>query len=309
MYSNSLFALPDNSPKDADVLLLPLPYDGTACYGKGTARAPEAVWQASTHVELWDEEMDFDLDTLRYHSAAAVQPAADEQPERYLDRVRIAASQLHDHPGLVVGIGGEHSLTPPLAEAAVGGVEGLANLTVVQIDAHSDLRSSYEGSPHSHACAMRRLVDRGARVIAIGIRSAEREEFSFGTSSGLVDTYFAQDLATVASREQELLNQLATLAGDVYLTIDVDGLETSLCPATGTPQPGGLGWWQALRYLRVLLNQNRQRNLRGCDIVETVPQVGTRVNEFTAARLLAKIVSYYIASAGNPDCAGDVHSR
>ncbi|NIL97462.1 MAG: hypothetical protein GTO53_07565, partial [Planctomycetales bacterium] len=137
MNPTTLFALPDSSPQDADVLLLPLPYEQTACYGKGTARAPQAIWQASTHVELWDEELDFDLDSLRFHTAPPVKPVGDEPAEKYLARVQAAAEALHQHPGLVVGVGGEHSLTPPLAEAAVGGAASLASLTVVQIDAHS----------------------------------------------------------------------------------------------------------------------------------------------------------------------------
>lgn len=288
----SFFDLPQSDPEAADALLLPLPYDGTTSYGKGTAQGPAAIWRASTQVEVWDEELDFDLDSLRYHAADPLAPRFSESPEEYVRRVEKEARRLHAFPGLVVGIGGEHSVTPPLVASAVADLLDLSQVTVVQFDAHSDLRNTYHDTRDSHACAMRRLVEAGARVIAIGIRSADREEFYYGRDSGLVTTFTAQQLAEDSAREEELLEMLRGLAGDVYLTIDIDALDPSLCPGTGTPQPGGLGWWQALRYLRTLLKENRERRLIGCDLVETVPQPHTQVNEFTAARLVAKMIAY-----------------
>jgi agmatinase len=292
MNDHSFLGLPASDPSSADVLLLPLPFEGTACYGKGTAKGPQAVWQACTHIELWDEELDFEFNTLKFHSAESLSPLQNEQPGEYLDRVFQTAKALHEHSGMVVGVGGEHSLTPPLVSAAVTDSEDLSNLTVVQIDAHSDLRDEYEGTKQSHACAMRRIVEKGANVIAVGIRSADREEFEYGTATRKVRTFFAQQLAEETEVELQLLHLLSDLRGDLYLTIDIDGLELSLCPGTGTPQPGGLGWWQTLRYLRHLLHHNPFQNLLGCDLVETVPIPNTHVNEFTAAKLLAKVIAY-----------------
>ncbi|MEX0938825.1 MAG: agmatinase [Pirellulales bacterium] len=283
--------LPQCAPESADVLLLPLPYEGTVSYGQGTARGPEAIWQASAQIELWDEQLDFDLDRLRYHTAEPVVPEANEQPEIYLARVEHAARALHLAGGLVVGIGGEHSLTPPLVSAAQG-ERPFDELTVVQFDAHSDLRESFDGTPHSHACAMRSLVERGARVIAIGIRSAERAEFQYGVSSGRVETFTAQRLAEEPDLSRSLNERLAELAGRVYLTIDVDVMDVAFSPGTGTPQPGGLAWWPMLGLLKSLLHQRADLELIGCDVVETAPQPGTRVNEFTSARLLAKLIAY-----------------
>ena len=140
---------------------------------------------------------------------------------------------------------------------------------------------------------MRRVVDKGASVIAIGIRSAERAEHQYGRDSGRVRTFFAQQLADQGKTERDLFKKLSQLDGDVYLTIDVDGLEVTLCPNTGTPQPGGLGWWQSLRYLRALLYENHQARIVGCDVVETVPIAGSQVNEITAAKLVAKILAYH----------------
>ena len=190
---------------------------------------------------------------------------------------------------------GEHSVTPALIRGATEKIADMSKLTVVQIDAHADLRESYEDTPHSHACAMRRVVEMGASVIAIGIRSADRQEAQFGRECGRVRTFGAQALATNPGVEKELLEKLEILSGDVYLTVDIDGLETYLCPGTGTPQPGGLGWWQALRYLRRLILENPAIRLVGCDLTEAAPQPGTSVNEFIAAKLALKIIAYHVA--------------
>jgi agmatinase len=283
--------LPQSEPEAADVLLLPLPYEGTVSYGQGTANGPEAIWQASAQIELWDEQLDFDLDRLLYHTAQPVLPEPSEKPETYLARVEHAARALHACGGLVVGVGGEHSLTPPLVTAAQA-ERRFDELTVVQFDAHSDLRESFDGTPHSHACAMRSLVERGARLIAIGIRSAERAEFQYGVASGQVETFTAQRLAEEPDLWRRLSERLAALSGRVYLTIDVDVMDVAISPGTGTPQPGGLAWWPMLGLLKSLLHRRADLELIGCDLVETAPQPGTRVNEFTSARLLAKLIAY-----------------
>ena len=282
---------------EADALLLPLPFEAGVSYGRGTASAPEAIWRASTEVELWDEQIGFDMRTIRWHSAPAVVPTKGESPGDYLARVERTAAELHSHRGLVVGVGGEHSLTPALVRAAYGSTD-LSGVTAVQFDAHADLRDTYGGSPHSHACAMRRLVDLSADVLAVGIRSASAEEVEFARGNDRVKTFPARLLSKDLlpgdeNIESELLAALRGLQGNVYLTIDIDVLEVHLCPATGTPQPGGLGWWQALRYLHALLVENCKCRLIGFDLVETVPQASTQVNEFTAALLLSKVVSMY----------------
>ncbi|MBN1908923.1 MAG: agmatinase [Pirellulales bacterium] len=290
--------LPPATAHEADVLLLPLPYEATVSYGRGTALAPEAIWRASCEVELWDEQTGVDLETFRWHTAPAILPGRTELAADYLARVQRAAAELHRHEGLVMGVGGEHGLTPALVRAARGSND-LSGVTVVQFDAHADLRDIYAGSPHSHACAMRRLVEASAQVIAVGIRSAAREEAEFANRNDLVTTFPARLLAGEnhllpgeENLEPALLDTLRGLEGDVYLTIDIDALDVHLCPATGTPQPGGLGWWPSLRYLHALLVENRSRRLLGLDLVETVPDPSTHVNEFTAALLLAKLGAF-----------------
>lgn len=277
---------------DADVCILPLPFEGTVSYGSGTASAPRAVIEATEQVELWDDEIRFDLTQLKFHVAQEIAPRESESADSYLERVECVARRSFAADRLTIGIGGEHSLTPPLVYAASEDSDDLSGLTVVQIDAHTDLRDTYEGTPHSHACAMRRLTERGARVIAIGVRAMSQLEDEYVKSTGLIDVYRSQALAEEPGLENRLVSQLQALTGDIYLTVDIDGLDPSLCPGTGTPEPGGLGWWQALRILRATLRKNRTRNLIGCDLVETVPQPNTQINEFTTARLLAKMIAY-----------------
>jgi len=283
---------PNVELSNADICIVPLPFEGTVSYGSGTAAGAAAIIAASTQVELWDDELLFDLESLRYHTVEAIAPAADNPADEYLNRVEGRCRELSGANCLVIGIGGEHSLTPPLVKAAAKDRDDLSGLTVVQIDAHTDLRATYEGTPQSHACAMRRLTEVGAKVIAIGIRAMSQSEDEYANSVGLIDIYRAQSLAEEPDLEQRLITQLHRLKGDVYLTVDIDGLDPSMCPGTGTPEPGGLGWWQTLRILRAVLLENRARNLIGCDLVDTVPQAGTQINEFTAARLLAKIIAY-----------------
>lgn len=282
--------LPQVEAAAADFVILPLPYEGTVSYGSGTSRGPEAVLRASAQVERWDDELAFELDSLRFHTADAVAADTDETPEPYLERVQERASQLKSANGVLIGVGGEHSVTPPLVRAAAG-TNDLSELTVVQIDAHTDLRHEYEGSIHSHACAMRRLAEAGATIVGIGIRSTSRKEVEFAQATPDIHHYRAQDLMTDPGCFAELLERLRALTGPVYLTVDVDGLTPSLCPGTGTPEPGGLEWYPTLQLLRGLLNESEAR-LIGMDFVETVPMASTQVNEFTTARLMAKTIGY-----------------
>jgi len=283
--------------------VLPVSLDATASYGRGTASAPAAILEASQQVELWDDEVQFDLGTAAYHTAAIVSPHNAEDTGSFLERLLQVASALqHDH-GTVIGLGGEHSVTAPLAYAAAGGSD-LSDVTVIQFDAHADLRDTYDGTPHSHACVMHRLVDAGAAVVGIGIRAMSRQEADFAARHERIHLFRAQDLSVDGMTTNRLNHLLDSLTGQVYVTVDVDGLDCALCPATGTPEPGGLPWWTFLAFLKRILVPRYGRQLIGCDVVETVPMPGSQVNEFTAARIVGKMIAYMLAgdaTTGRPD--------
>jgi len=286
----TFLALPDCAPAEADVALLPLPFEGAVSYGGGTADGPAAIWDASAQVELFDYELRRDLDAIAFHNTPPVIPGADESAADYLARVARTAESLHSHLALPIAVGGDHSLTPPLLRAAIVARDvDPTSITVVHIDAHADLRDEYEGDPNSHACAMARALDMGARVLSVGIRSAERSEFERSRADDRVITFPASSMTGANRITDGLHAAIADLRGPVYLTFDIDALDTHLAPATGTPEPGGLDWWFTLDLLTHLILHNSKISLIGADVVETVPQPGTSVNEFVAAKLIAKI--------------------
>lgn len=286
---DTFLGVPNAPLDDADVAVISAPYEGTVSYGKGTASGPRAVIEASQQVETFDEELAWDLwDGLKIATLPPVDSDPAERPEAYLTRLRRACSGFGLAPPFPLGLGGEHSVTP----AILAGVRKDArDLTIVQIDAHADLRAEYGGTIHSHACAMRRLLEMGAaQLIAIGIRSASPEEYEFIRSDARVHTWWAHQLDDPKAWDR-LREQLTQLTGQVYFTVDVDGLDVSLCPGTGTPQPGGLTWQQAMRVARWLLLDSHAQVI-GADVTETVPQPGTQVNQLVAAKLAVKILSY-----------------
>jgi len=290
--------LPDAPLESAEVLVARAPYEGTVSYGRGTAKAPDAILTASRHLETFDEELAFEHEgRVHYHVLPEVPPRGNEPPESYLPRLTRALGEALGLRGatpasaFVLGLGGEHSVSAALIEAYV---EDPSALTVVQIDAHADLREHYRGSRFNHACAMRRILELGVkRLVAIGIRSAEREEFRLAASDPRIETFYAHQLEQEADFAA-LLEHLRAIEGPVHLTVDADGLEVHLCPGTGTPQPGGLAWNGTMAILRALLREGKAKVI-GADLCETVPQPHSQVNEMVAARLAFKIAGYRFA--------------
>ncbi len=289
--------LPEASLENSHVVLLPLPWEGSVSYGRGTSRAPQAIWRASTQIELWDAETGVDFSAVAMMSVDPVVPTPGELAHAYLSRVQEQAHQFHAPGRLVIGVGGDHSVTPPLVRACCE-ANGIAphTLTVLHIDAHADLRDSYEGSPCSHASAMARVLELGARVMSVGVRSEEREEHERAVACDRLETFHAQELFQDSSAQSALSARIDALEGPLYVTLDVDALEVHLCPGTGTPEPGGLGWWETLAWLRQAISNNPKTLLVGADVVETAPMESTSVNEDVAARLVTKLIAYGISS-------------
>jgi agmatinase len=273
---------PELSGKDARFVIVPVPYERTTSYGKGTANGPAAILEASQQVELYDDE-------LRSEPAesgiASVDPLdVDGTPEEVLARLEETVAGIAEGGRVPIVIGGEHSITP----AAVRGVRRhRGEITVVQLDAHADLREEYDGTPLSHACAMARVRERNPAV-QVGIRSLSAPEAERIESEKL-PVFFARDMYGNDDWMNKAIASVST--DDIYVTIDVDAFDPSVIPNTGTPEPGGMEWYQTLSFLRKLM---REKRVVGFDIVELSPRKGDRASEFAAAKLLYKCIGYSV---------------
>lgn len=270
----------------ARVLVLPIPFEATVSYGAGTAHGPAAILAASQQVELYDREFDAEP-ALDYgvHTLPAVELPSD--PQQAVARIAQAVTTAAATTKLVVGLGGEHTVSVGFARGLLDAVGG--PLTVVQIDAHADLRAEYDGTPYSHACVARRLLEdaRIEQVLQLGIRSVCREEVDFARAHpDRVRLWYAEEIHA-GGWQAELIRRVA--GKRVFLTLDVDGLDPSIVPATGTPEPDGLSWRETLDILRL---SARYGHLVGLDCVELAPQPGLHSADFAVAKLLYKAVSY-----------------
>jgi agmatinase len=273
-----------SDPDRSGVLVLPLPLDITASWKRGTADGPAAILAASHHIEFYDEELDATPWELVGGIATHPTPELPVDPGAAESAIFEIAAPLVRPDRMLLSLGGEHAVTAPLVRAH----RGLwPSLSVVQIDAHADLRDSYLGSPYNHACPMRRIVEDGVHLTGIGIRSLDESERRFvrGERSRL---YLGHQVAgRLASLADEIIDGVP--AGPVYLTIDLDGFDPAVVPAVGTPVPGGLGWSETLAFIRRLCES---RQIIGADVVELAPRDGLHYADAAAARLVHKIIGY-----------------
>ncbi len=278
-------------PARARAWVLPVPYEGTTSYGAGTRFGPAAIIDASREVELYDREFGCEA-AYEYGVHTLPRMALDHSsPEAMVGRVESATEAVFTGdpaPELLVTLGGEHSITPGVVRAVTKARPGIAaDLVCVQIDAHADLRDEYEGTPASHASAMRRVIET-CPVLQIGIRNISVGEEEFRRSSDRVRTVFAEE---ATAPDGGFLADLAEFCRGkpVYLTIDLDGLDPSIMPATGTPEPGGLSWARVLEVARTVAREASV--VPAFDIVELAPIGGMRAPDFLAAKLAYKIMS------------------
>jgi agmatinase len=282
-------ALPvTRSFEDARVVVLPVPLDRTTSYVAGTRNGPHEILQASSHMELWDEELGVDIHPVGIFTLPEMELPFGELPG-VVEEIRRVASVILQADKFLVTLGGEHSITPPLVAAAAAKHPGLS---VLQIDAHADLRDCYMGTPHNHACAMRRTLEH-APVTQVGIRSLSVEEAQVLPSLGTTVFY---DITM--RRDPDWVERVVdSLSDTVYVTIDVDGLDPAIMPATGTPEPGGLSWYELLAVLRRTM---ARKTVVACDLVELSPVPGLVAPNFLCAKLLYKILGYRFASTLQP---------
>ena len=285
IYTNQFMGLLPCSFEESDVVIVPVPYEKTVSYGKGTSGAPCAIIDASCELELFDEEtlVDFETD-VRIHMTEPILPDDESSVEEFLFSIKDRFSDYSDK--FVIAIGGEHSITH-------GFVMGLAadpeKTTIVQIDAHADLIDSLYGQKWSHGTVMRRLYDEGCRLIQIGIRSCSKEEYILIEGNPRIDGYFAHELF---DNWEQIIDTLSHLEGDVYLTFDVDGLDPSVIPSTGTPQPNGLNWNLTMEIFKTLFS-NTRCYFMGADLVEYIPTPHPLCYDSIAAKLIAKMIGFW----------------
>jgi agmatinase len=270
----------------AGVAIVRAPYDGTTSYAAGTRHGPAAILAASTQVELYDHELGREPCDVGIATLPSLLPSA-AGPEAMVAAVEEACARPFADGKHTLTLGGEHSIALGAVRAAVQ-VHG--PLSVLQIDAHLDLRDSYEGSRFSHACVARRILELGCDLVQVGVRTACPEELDAIRAHGLRPIW-GHELA--ASRDEAFITRaLASFRRDrVYVTLDVDGLDPSVIPGTGTPVPGGLGWYQTLALLRAV---GAEHEVVGCDLCELSPIPGQHASEFAAALLAYKMIGYFV---------------
>jgi agmatinase len=269
---------------DSAVVILPVPVDRTTSYVPGTRNGPREILIASSHMELWDEEIGADVHGVGIFTLPEMElPFGELQP--LMDEIKRVAGEVLSRDKFLVALGGEHSITPPLVAATAARYDGLS---VLQIDAHADLRDCYMGTTNNHACAIRRSLEY-APVTQVGIRSMSTEEAQVAPSLNTKIFYDA-----TMRRDPDWVDRVVdTLSDTVYITIDVDGLDPAIMPATGTPEPGGLSWYETLALLRATITS---RKVVACDVVELSPLPGLVAPNFLCAKLIYKILTYRFAT-------------
>jgi len=265
----------------ARVVILPLPYDGTGSYRGGASRGPKAILDASQELELYDEEMDWTPADVGIFTLSP--PELPVAPELMIDRVYSIIKGLIKKNKFVVSLGGDHTVT---IGAAKSYKELYPNIDFFVLDAHSDLRDKYEGNKFSHACTSRRLSEMG-RVKIVGVRSISKEEIDYirGASPPCEIAY----MKDIIVKERWMDDVIGGLSDNIYLSLDLDVLDSGIMPSVQTPQPGGFSWYGILGFLKTLI---RKKNVLGFDVVELSPIQGNPAPDFLAAKLVYKMIGY-----------------
>ncbi len=262
---------------DAKIVLIPVPYDGTSTWQKGADKGPEAFLDAAANMELYDIETDSEVYKEGVFLADAI--TEDSSPEAMVNEVHRVTKEYIKRNKFVTLFGGEHSIS-------IGSIrafnECFDNLTVLHIDAHADLRKEYDGTPYNHACALYE-ANQTTHLVQMAIRSMDAEEKKVMNYDNV---FFAHEMAR---DDYWMDNVIERLGENVFITFDLDALDISIFPSTGTPEPGGLFWYETLQFLRRVF---QERNVVGFDLVELCPNPHDKSSDFLAAKLYYKMLSY-----------------
>lgn len=277
----------------ARVVILPIPYEATTTYRRGCENGPDAILDASQQVEYYDEELDREMWEVGIYTHDAIADTRQRKvsSEDMLKATQEAVYKLAADGKFVISLGGEHSITTGIVEA-YRQANPAESFTVVQIDAHGDLRHEYEGSIHNHACVMRRIVDMGLPTVQVGIRSICKEEADLIKDKQLA-VFRAREIVVQPDWMERAWASIPT--EKVFITIDLDGIDPTLIPGVGTPEPGGMNWYSLLTFLRHIIDHH---TVIGCDVMELAPIADSVVSEFTAAKLVYKLVGYQAIANG-----------
>jgi agmatinase len=261
----------------AKIAVLPVAYDKTSTWIKGADKGPFAIIEASRALELYDIETGYEV----YTEGICTLPVMDtsSSPEEMIREVEKSVKRVISSGKFAVVLGGEHSVSVGAVKAYAAGFK---DLSVLQLDAHADLRDEYEGSPYNHACTAARIKEI-CPIVQVGIRSMCIEEKKNVDSSRM---FFAEDIRSKKGWAKKAINRLTD---NVYVTIDLDVLDPSLIPSTGTPEPGGLGWYELTAFLKQV---REARNVVGFDVVELCPNDKNKSPDYAAAKLVYKFLSY-----------------
>jgi agmatinase len=292
MQTNNYAGIPDEFAKleQAKIVLIPVPYDGTSTWQKGADKGPEAFLNASENMELYDIETETEVYKQGVFLADAITENA--SPEAMVDAVHAATKNYIKKNKFVTIFGGEHSISIGTIRAFN---EMYPSLTVLQLDAHADLRKEYDGSKCNHACALYE-ASQTTNLIQVGIRSMDVMET---TVMDKEKTYFAHEMALDDTWTDSAIDQMTD---NVFITIDLDAFDPSICPGTGTPEPGGMLWYETLDFLKQVFEE---KNVVGFDIVELCPNKVEKSSDFLAAKLYYKMLSYKFQN----DDAGDEYDN
>ncbi|MBE7697248.1 agmatinase [Tenacibaculum finnmarkense] len=280
--------IPENYAKleTANIVLIPVPYDGTSTWQKGADKGPEAFLKASENMELYDIETDSEVYKEGIYLADAVLENA--SPEKMVEAVHQTTKKYINKNKFVTLFGGEHSISIGTIRAFN---ECYNNLTVLHIDAHADLRKEYQGSSYNHACAVYE-ASQNTNLVQVGIRSMDASE---KTAMNMDKTFFAHDMAVNEYWMEDVIDQLTN---NVFITFDLDAIDPSIMPSTGTPEPGGLFYYETLEFLKKVFTE---KNVVGFDIVELCPNTIDKSSDFLAAKLYYKMLSYKFSSNTEED--------
>jgi agmatinase len=266
--------------KKAQVAIVPVPFDLTASWISGTSHGPKALIEASGYMELYDIETGSEVHRKGIFTDSNIEAKnTNELNQKVYDRVKAHINAKK----FVVTIGGEHSISYGAAKAHV---EAFSNLSILHLDAHTDRREEFEDNKFSHACTLRRISELNNDIVSVGIRSLDISELQYLDAKKV---FYAEKIFHSMNWDDEVINLLQP---NVYLTFDLDVFDPAIMPSTGTPEPGGMYWYQVLNMLKKVI---QSRNLVGCDIVELSPEEHNKAPDFLAAKLIYKILSYKFA--------------